>query len=645
MSSFGLPSPDEKSKLQQTFSPSEPSNDVLDAYLHDLTSSPQDAALGFLDFQLNEISGMPTSFASISETMALAPSPSTFSQEGLSDTAASLLHSNVSTVSSVSTPLSSSSYGIPGSAQSSSSVLFSPSNNQQFQQQQQSYQSHQSHQTTLLSPPGISSPSTYTSPSYFPQNDFLFPPSVESPLQDNDNATLNEQFLIPGKIGHYRSNSSYSETSSAAHSPAFLASSPVLPFSANSPLLFDDNLVGSSIDDLEQLADGFTLGDPSGSGQLSLEIPQLHDLNNSSIQSYNNHSPSFTENNSHHITSPSPTPEITIDIVDPPVGLSPYNSSPGFYTNSPSPVSPTCSDSEPFPPLDGSNGLLPPSINRPRSQSDSDLDGGATPQGNSFYSVNNSSNVSISSVSSEANSYLSPNTATKISERGAHSKHIRNRSSSASQIRERSRSRSQSASREYILELASMSPGQKKVQRHPSAFACDMCDKRFTRAYNLRSHKRTHTNERPYVCSVCSKAFARQHDRKRHEALHSGEKKYECKGVLADGVTQWGCGHKFARADALGRHFRTEAGKECIRSLVEESEREKSLSSSGYNVDSQGVPIYDGSDGAPALTLSPPATEMSHSILDAGLTHYFPAALLEQFPALSNFGSPGDFKS
>ncbi|ODQ59079.1 hypothetical protein WICANDRAFT_23873, partial [Wickerhamomyces anomalus NRRL Y-366-8] len=60
--------------------------------------------------------------------------------------------------------------------------------------------------------------------------------------------------------------------------------------------------------------------------------------------------------------------------------------------------------------------------------------------------------------------------------------------------------------------------------------------------------------ERPFVCTVCGKAFARQHDRKRHEDLHSGKKRYECRGVLADGVTQWGCGKKFARTDALGRH-------------------------------------------------------------------------------------------
>lgn len=111
-------------------------------------------------------------------------------------------------------------------------------------------------------------------------------------------------------------------------------------------------------------------------------------------------------------------------------------------------------------------------------------------------------------------------------------------------------------------------------QKNPATYACELCDKKFTRPYNLKSHLRTHTNERPFICSSCGKAFARQHDRKRHEDLHTGKKRYVCGGKLKDGTT-WGCGKKFARSDALGRHFKTESGRKCITPLYVEAARDK----------------------------------------------------------------------
>ncbi|QLL30398.1 hypothetical protein HG536_0A02150 [Torulaspora globosa] len=121
-------------------------------------------------------------------------------------------------------------------------------------------------------------------------------------------------------------------------------------------------------------------------------------------------------------------------------------------------------------------------------------------------------------------------------------------------------------------------------QKNPATYACELCDKKFTRPYNLKSHLRTHTNERPFICSSCGKAFARQHDRKRHEDLHTGKKRYVCGGKLKDG-TPWGCGKKFARSDALGRHFKTESGKKCITPLYDEAARNKQTLEADFQQD------------------------------------------------------------
>lgn len=107
---------------------------------------------------------------------------------------------------------------------------------------------------------------------------------------------------------------------------------------------------------------------------------------------------------------------------------------------------------------------------------------------------------------------------------------------------------------------------------------CSECGKAFQKPYNLKSHMKTHSTERPFKCQYCPKVFARLHDRKRHENLHGGQKNFKCEGYLRNGVTKWGCGKKFARLDALSRHFRTETGYLCIKQFMdEEKEREMAM--------------------------------------------------------------------
>ncbi|KAI5954589.1 CRZ2 [Candida jiufengensis] len=127
------------------------------------------------------------------------------------------------------------------------------------------------------------------------------------------------------------------------------------------------------------------------------------------------------------------------------------------------------------------------------------------------------------------------------------------------------------------------------------SFPCTLCDKVFQKPYNLKSHMKTHSTDKPFSCSYCTKTFARSHDKKRHEVLHQGIKNFKCEGYLQDGITKWGCGKKFARSDALSRHFRTETGWLCIKPLMDEAK--KLEESNNVGIATQGQNNNETSNG------------------------------------------------
>ncbi|KAG4072856.1 hypothetical protein HA402_002599 [Bradysia odoriphaga] len=68
---------------------------------------------------------------------------------------------------------------------------------------------------------------------------------------------------------------------------------------------------------------------------------------------------------------------------------------------------------------------------------------------------------------------------------------------------------------------------EKKSAGKKQSCVCDICDKEFSRAENLRRHKLLHSDLRPYVCPEqnCGSAFRQSYALKLHQRTHTGERK------------------------------------------------------------------------------------------------------------------------
>ena len=68
----------------------------------------------------------------------------------------------------------------------------------------------------------------------------------------------------------------------------------------------------------------------------------------------------------------------------------------------------------------------------------------------------------------------------------------------------------------------------KRIHSKEKPFACDQCQKSFTKKSYLTIHIRVHTGDKPYHCEICKKKFSNSSDLRRHQRIHTGEKPYSC---------------------------------------------------------------------------------------------------------------------
>lgn len=76
-------------------------------------------------------------------------------------------------------------------------------------------------------------------------------------------------------------------------------------------------------------------------------------------------------------------------------------------------------------------------------------------------------------------------------------------------------------------------------------YACDQCDKMFSKHSSLARHKYEHSGIRPFVCDTCNKAFKHKHHLAEHKRLHTGEKPFECGK----------CGKRFSHSGSYSQHM------------------------------------------------------------------------------------------
>ena len=120
--------------------------------------------------------------------------------------------------------------------------------------------------------------------------------------------------------------------------------------------------------------------------------------------------------------------------------------------------------------------------------------------------------------------------------------------------------------------------GHWKAHSHQERpFKCEQCLKSFRFKRYLKWHMVTHSEEKPFKCDLCSKSFKKSYHLKVHIMEHKGEKPHKC-GLCDKGFATVGklnahhkthqifkcdhCNERFATADILDAHHKTHREEE-----------------------------------------------------------------------------------